>query len=60
MGSCTLALDPTAVRTALDACVAILQQPDSGANLARGVLVVSVFGLAVIGVVAAFLRTVTR
>lgn len=55
---CTLTIDPTAVQHALDACLAVLRDPDSGANFLRGLSVASVFGAAVLASVSAIRRAV--
>lgn len=46
---CFVTIDPTAVQHALDACFAVLRQPDSAANFLRGLMAVSVFGVLAIG-----------
>lgn len=60
MGDCGITFDPAQTRAAIDACIAIAMQPDSGANFARGALLVSVLGLVVIAVVWAVTRGIAR
>ncbi len=47
--SCSLNLDPTQTRAVLDACLAIIGQPDSGPNFLRGVFAVCVLAVVLIG-----------
>ncbi len=56
---CALTIDPTAVQAALNACMAVLERPDSAANFLRGAFVVAVLLAVVLGAVDV-LRSVAR
>ncbi len=47
--SCSLTMDPSDIRAAIDACLAIIGQPDSGPNFLRGVFAVCVLAVVLIG-----------
>ena len=47
--SCSLTMDPSDLRAAIDACMAIIAQPDSGPNFLRGVFVVCILAIVLIG-----------
>ena len=49
---CGLTIDPTAVQAALNACLAVLERPDSAANFLIGLLVAVVVALNLIGAFA--------
>ncbi len=55
---CTFTLDPTAVQTALDACMAIIRQPESGPNFLRGLFAVTMLGAVGFGLVDVLRRAV--
>ena len=49
MGACGITIDPAGVQAAIDACMSVLRQPDSAANFLRGLFVVSVLAVVIIG-----------
>jgi hypothetical protein len=57
---CGLTIDPTAVQAALNACMALLERPDSAANFLRGAFVVAIVLAVALGTVDVLRSAVRR